>query len=276
MIPAYADSGWDSSYSSSDWSSSDWSSSDWSSSDWSSSDWSSSSWSSDGYYLSYSSPVIIFIIAIVVLIILIMLSTNKNKNNSSRSSRNLSNNSVIPYDIEKIKNILPEFNVENFKMQAFDIYKKIQVAWMNFDYDSLRKYTTDELYNLYHSQLVALNLKKQKNIMDDFELLDFEVTSMENVNDTVALKVRMMVSCLDYVVDSNNKVIRGTNKRKLIYDYEMTFIKGINTKPNKCPNCNAPLENVNSSVCPYCDSVIISDNYDFVLSKKQMINQRFK
>ena len=158
-------------------------------------------------------------------------------------------------------------------MQVFAIYKKIEVAWMDFDYESLRKYTTDELYNQNHSQLIALQVKKQKNIMKDFELKSFEIVGMERIENTITLKVRMTVECFDYVVDKEGKVVRGTDRQKMVYDYEMTLVKGMDTKINKCPNCNAPLENVNSSVCPYCDSVIISNNYDWVLAKKQMINQ---
>ncbi len=59
-------------------------------------------------------------------------------------------------------------------------------------------------------------------------------------------------------------------------DFE--HIQGIIDAPflglNKCPNCNAPLENVQSSVCPYCNSTIINSQHDWVLSKKEMIRQR--
>lgn len=260
--PAHADSGWDSSYSgggSSSWSGG---SSSWDSG----SSWSGgSSYSDDGDIGGF-----VFAMIFIVLIVVGAIMASKKANNTISSTTGFS---MIPYDIEKIKAILPNFNKEEFRIQTYAIYKNIQEAWMNFDYEVLRKYTTDELYNLYHSQLVALNVKKQKNIMKDFELKAFEIVGMERIENTIALKVRMTVECLDYVVDKNNKVVRGTDKNKLVYNYEMTFIKGMDTKSNKCPNCNAPLENVNSSVCPYCDSVIISSNYDWVLSKKQMISQ---
>lgn len=263
--PAHADSGWDSSYGGG--------SSSWSGG---SSSWGSgSSWSSGGSSYSSSDDLdfgdFIFIVGFVVAVVVICAIAAKNKGNVMTSS--VTNMPITPYDTDKIKEVLPNFNKEEFRMQTFDIYKQIQEAWMNFDYEVLRKYTTDELYNLYHSQLVALNVKKQKNMMKDFELKAFEVVDMERVDNTVALKVRMTVECFDYVVDKNNKVVRGTDKNKLVYNYEITFIKGTENKTNKCPNCNAPLENVNSSACPYCDSIIVSGSHDWVLSKKQMISQ---
>ena len=258
-MPACADSGWDSSYDSGGSSSWDSGSSSWGS---------SPGFSSSGGNIDDLFSVTILIL-IVVGVVICVVSSFKTKNGSAIAPVH----PIPPYDINKIKQVLPNFDKFAFRMQVFDTYKKIQVAWMDFAYEDLRQYTTDELYNLYHSQLVALQAKKQKNIMKDFEVKSFEIVGMERIENTIALKVRMTVECFDYVVDKENKVVRGTDKQKMVYDYEMTFVKGMDTKVNKCPNCNAPLENVNSSVCPYCDSVIISNNYDWVLAKKQMMNQ---
>ena len=261
IVPAHADSGWDGSYSGGD--SSSWSggSSSWNSG----SSWSSgSSYSSSGDLDDFA---VVIIVVVVIMVIAFVLASKKNISSGVNIPR------AVPYDMDKIKEALPDFNKEEFRMQTFSIYKNIQEAWMNFDYETLRKYTTDALYNLYHSQLIAFNVKKQKNMMKDFELKAFEVVDMERVENTIAFRVRMTVECKDYVVSKDNKVVRGTDKNTMGYHYEMTFVKGMDTKVNKCPNCNAPLENVNSSVCPYCDSVIISSNYDWVLAKKQMISQ---
>ena len=268
MIPAYADSGWDGSYGGggSSWGGGSGSSS-W---DSGSSSWGSSSGSSySGGSVDDPVSLTILVLTIVGVVLICGFAASKTKSISSMGHLK----TCTPYDVEKIKQILPNFDKSVFRMQTLDIYKRIQVAWMDFDYETLRKYTTDELYNLYHSQLVALQMKKQKNVMKDFELKAFEIVGMEKVENTVALKVRMTVECMDYVVDKGNKVVRGTDRQKMVYDYEMIFVKGMDTKKNKCPNCNAPLESANRSVCPYCDSVIISENYDWVLAKKQMINQ---
>ena len=242
---------------------------------------SGSSWSSSGgsYYRgSYSSgsssPIVVFV-PLTVMLILVAIAIINSKKQGNTMPRTFLNN-LKPYDINKLKEILPNFTEEEFKQEAYDIYQKVQIAWMNFDYDNMRKSVTDEMYNMYKSQLTTLSVKKQTNIMKDFNLLGFNIRGMEIKDNIVSLTVIMQVECYDYIVDKNNKVVRGTDKRKVIYNYAMTFNKGISEKPNKCPNCNAPLENVNSSKCPYCDSVIISENYDWVLAKKQVLSQRYK
>ena len=37
---------------------------------------------------------------------------------------------------------------------VYDNFFKLQVAWMNFDYDSLRKLLTDSLFNSYDSTYI--------------------------------------------------------------------------------------------------------------------------
>lgn len=193
------------------------------------------------------------------------------KNNNPNN--NIFNN-IEGYDINKIKAILPDFDINEFRTTTYEKYKEIQEAWMNFDYDKLKENTTNELFNLYKSELTALKVKKQKNIMSNFYLHNFSIIDMEQGNKNISIKVKMIVSCLDYVINKNEEVVRGTKSRKVEYTYEMTFTKGLEEKENKCPNCNAPLENVTTSTCPYCNSTVISAHHDWVLSKKQVTRQR--
>lgn len=267
LMPFYkpeADSGFDGSYSGG------------SSGGFSGSSWSSGSSHYSGSYSGggSSDPIVLILPLGITLIIVAVAIISSRQKGTIMPTTTLKN--VPPYNPEKLKEYLPNFNPEEFKNQAYEIYKKVQVAWMEFDYDSMRKSVTDEMYNMYKTQLTTLSVKKQTNVMKDFGLLGFNIVGMEIKDKTVSLTVTMQVECFDYIVNKDGRVLRGTDKRKVIYNYAMTFNKGISEKQNKCPNCGAPLENVNSSECPYCNSVIISENYDWVLSKKQVLSQRYK
>ena len=269
MIPFYhpeADSGFDGSYSGGS------SSGGFSSSSWSGS---GSSYHGGRYYSNGNGdPVVVFITLGITLVIVFVAIMSARKQTTMMPTTALKN--IPPYDPEKLKEYLPDFDPIEFKNQTYEIYKKIQESWMNFDYESMRKCVTDEMFNMYKSQLTTLSVKKQTNIMKDFNLLSFNIVGMEVKDNILSLTVTMGIECYDYITDKNNKVVRGTDKRKVIYNYAMTFNKGISDKPNKCPNCGAPLENVNSSVCPYCDSTIIGENYDWILAKKQVLSQKYK
>lgn len=283
--PVQADSGWDSDYDSggSSWSSgSDWSSgSSWSSgSDW---DYDSGGYSSgDGLFLMVIS------IVIIVFIIRTVLMTQKTKNRQEmlqdilQDISNNSNSSTDDYqdiDIEKIKEIDSTLNIEEFKQKAFEIYRDIQTAWMNFDTDTIRTLTTDELYNMYSSQLETLKLKKQKNIMENIEYIDAKITNITKENDVIKVSTYLNVRCHDYVVkEDTNEVVRGRKNAKINIKYMLTFVKSSSNNKivEKCPNCGAPVDIKSSAVCEYCDSTLVKVSGEYVLSKKVSLGQNLE
>lgn len=267
-LPVKADSGWDSDYDSGSSSSSDWGGSDYSSSDWS---------SSGGDY-SGGAPSVVTII-IVIIIIVIIVKSNNNRNGSNGSSSSNTSNNITNYkdiDTEKINSIDKDLNIEEFKNKAFNIYKDLQTAWMEFDTDTIRKLTTDEVYNMYSSQLETLKLKKQKNIMKDIELIDAKVIDIRKENNIITVDVYLNVRCYDYVIkEATKEVVRGKDNAKLNIKYKLSFIKSAtnNNKEEKCPNCGAPVDIVSSATCPYCDSTLVKTASDYVLSKKTALGQ---
>lgn len=92
-----------------------------------------------------------------------------------------------------------------YKKQLFEIYKNIQIAWMNFDYDTLRKYVTDEMFNMYSSQLETLKVKNQQNIMENMKLESFSIEDAREENGNIILITNMEVECNDYIIDTNTK-----------------------------------------------------------------------
>ena len=272
-----ADSGWDSSY---DFGGSDWGSSDWGSSDWGSSsydfDWGSSS-SSSHYYSSGDGGdlfgVLIGFIIIVVIFSIVIAGERKRLGKTYGTSISQEYNDKHLIALKMMKTYIPDFNHEEFAKQAEEIFVKVQLAWMDFDYDALKDLLTDELYNTYKSQLKALSLKKQRNIMSDFEPINFLLTAVEKTNEDFTLKGAYRVAFYDFVVDANNNVVRGTKERKIEMVYELTFVGSLDAINNKCPHCGAPLSEAASNKCAYCNSIVVSKTHKLVLSKKQAIKQ---
>jgi len=269
-----ADSGFDGGY---DSGGSDWGGdSDWGDSSSWDSDSSSGSGNNNEPLGAVGSLFVLIVIVIVMFTSILSAITGKSSRKFASSNAN-NHNKVIPYDINKISNILPDFNFEEFKNTTYNIYKEIQIAWMDFNTNNLRNLVTDEMYNMYVSQLETLKIKNQQNIMGDFELDDFEIIGMETDKTNISITVAMLISCHDYIIDQYTaKTLRGKKDRKVLYHYNMTFIKSINNNNiNFCPNCGAPINDKASKKCAYCDSVIVSDNHDWVLSKKQVIEQHY-
>ncbi len=274
-----ADSGWDSDYDSGGWDS-DWDSgSDWSSgSDWDYDDDYSGGSHYSGSSSSDSSIGVVIAIVIIVVIVIIVINNKNNRNGGRGGNRpsNMTSNNYKDIDVDKITSIDPNIDVSEFKAKAFQIYKDIQTAWMNFDTDTIRKLTTDEIYNMYSSQLDTLKLKKQKNIMKDISLMDIKIIDIKKEDDVISLSVYLKVKCYDYVIkEDTGETVRGRDKDKIIIEYVMSFVKSASNNKNeeKCPNCGAPVDIVSSATCPYCDSVLVKNSSDYVMSKKTTVGQ---
>jgi hypothetical protein len=268
FVKVRADSGWDSDYDSWD------SSSDWDS-DWDS----SSSWDSDSHYSSGgggSAAGAAFVWFIIIIIIIIVLANKNNNNKGGTNPKQHQGNSNITNTVkeEDIQKYIAGFNKDEFLKLAFDNFVAVQNAWTEFNYDKLRSLLTDELYNTYHTQLVALKAKKQKNIMSDFETKNIDITNIDVKGDKISLTVALTISFYDYVVDKDDNVTRGTKSYKLTNSYNLTFVSTLNekekNKERNCPSCGAKLENTSSNVCPYCHSNVVFENHDWILSKKEI------
>ena len=257
-----ADSGFDSSY---DSGGSSWggSSDSWdSSSSWDSSDSSSGS----GKPASLTSLMIVVVLFIVVFVIENEISKRKTEKKQIIKSKDM--------DLDFISKIDPNLNLYEFKNESFNIYKDVQEAWMNLDDGKIRTLTTDELYNMYSMQLDTLRVKNEKNIMKEINLVTASLTNLKIENNIETATVIMTVNCYDYIVDSQNKVVRGNDKNKIEITYELTYIKSVGEKVNKCPNCGAEINDDNSTTCEYCRAIITRNTSKWVLSKKQSLNQR--
>lgn len=255
-----ADSGWDSSY-------------DSGGSSWSSS---SSSWSgSSDYSSSYSGEadagdIIFIVLAIFIFAIIIIAFGSKGAKTSTSSYR------YNDISLEDLQKYLPGKTLEQLKKDVFARFVNIQDAWMNFDYDALREYCTDELYNTYVSQLETLKLKNGQNIMSDYQNLDMKITNITSENNVVSLTVYAEIRFHDYVINAKtNEVTRGSKDRLMTNHYLMTFVikKGDAKSIKNCPSCGAPFEHNASGICEYCGSTIIKEADELVLSKKTNINR---
>ncbi len=177
--------------------------------------------------------------------------------------------------IAKLKELIPGFDEKQFLDEGYKIFLDVENAWMNFELEKVHNEITDELFNMYESQISSMEVKGEQNIMSDFVLKDCAITNCVTQNDEIEVTTKYIIEFYDYIIEkSSGKVLRGTKTRKLRMYYDFTFIKSKSeNKIETCPNCGAEV-NVNSAgVCEYCGSKIVGDNTTWVMSKKVCTNQ---
>lgn len=213
-----------------------------------------------------------FIDTIISIVILLFLLFGENKVTKKKVD-----NLPTVLSNEEISILDANLNLEEFKNIAFNIYKDVQIAWMNFDLDSIKNIISDEIYNMYSMQLDTLKIKHQQNIMDDIKLQNIDITNITYENNIETIETVIEVECYDYIIDNNKKVIRGSKNKKMLYTYKITFTKHTIDKIIKyCPNCGATVDINSTGKCDYCLSTIINKETKWIMTKKQMLNQRRK
>lgn len=183
---------------------------------------------------------------------------------------------INKFDEEDIyKNLGNDFNINEFYNQVFNIYRDIQIAWMNNTLEDVRGLLTDEMFNMYKMQLMTLTSKKEKNMMENIVYKDAYIMDIRQNNDKEEIDVCLTVTCHDYIINTiNNKVVRGNKDSIIEYIYKLSFIRSKNTNQiNKCSACGAKIPNQMSTKCEYCGSLIIKDSNNYTLASKKIIKQ---
>lgn len=211
-----------------------------------------------------------FIVVIILIVILGIYYSKKDKTLHNTTCMGLSLFHQSELKEETIKEILGDIDINQLLSDRFQQFVNIQTGWIEFNHDLLRTQLTDEMYNQYAMQLDTMQIKNQKNIMNDFTYFDGMITGLEKEGNKVSMTMQMIISFYDYMLENNN-VVRGKQDEKVVMLYELTFVRTLGHN-GICPNCGAKLPKTNK--CSYCASVVPNVSSDWVLSKKQSLQQK--
>ena len=142
-------------------------------------------------------------------------------------------NKIIKNKLKKKINIVKEidklFDEKEFNSIAFNIYKDVQIAWCNYKLYKIKDIISEEIYNKYKEQIDKLKLEKQKNIMDKIELKSNKIVDIKIENNIEIIECEMNINCIDYIIENEEKVIKGKKDKTQKYTYKLVFNKYLDT-----------------------------------------------
>ena len=184
--------------------------------------------------------------------------------------------------LSSVKAIDPNFNSEEFKAFARDVYIRLQSAWSKGDWEDIRTFESNELFEQHRNQLQEYLDKGQLNKMDRVGVLNERYSGFRQQAGKDILEIDLDVKQIDYIIDSKTKqVVIGDPNEEDYGTYRLTFSRTTGNKTNvatgetkitNCPNCGAPTTITSSGKCPYCGSVITTTDYGWVLSNLSKIS----
>ena len=174
---------------------------------------------------------------------------------------------------KKLFVLLPGENIEKIKDSAYELFLKIEDAWMNFDYKTLEENCVDYLYKEYKSQLKNMQSCNEQNIVKDFKLFDYYLTNIEKIDDDTILTIIFDVNYEDYIIDTNTKeIVKGKTRRNRTVYYECKFLySGSSKSLIKCPKCGCKIDKRSKNKCRKCGHDLSSSNTKLKLTRKRIV-----
>lgn len=241
---------------------------------------------SGGGTLDISPGTVIVVIVIVILVASVSVkSSHKGGKTTSTASPNVVRgtqgiNIILPDRTAQITEIIKKhdsnFSPDDFVTFAKQVYIDIQTAWCNRDMSPVRPVMHENLYNMTCRQVQS---KIDQGVVYHYESIAINtayLTSYALDNNFEYATIYLNSRMIDYQVDEKTgNVIKGDKSTRWDMRYKMKFVRtnGImskeatdSAKGHNCPNCGAPLEITSSGKCSYCDSVVTTGEYSWVLT----------
>lgn len=169
-------------------------------------------------------------ILLIMLILLIIISTIVGAIRAKKKKIVIVNDNIKNDPLLKNNDYKDLETKEQIQKIAFEKLKDIKIAKMNFDLETIKNITTDNIYDLYNRQINTLKEKKQKNIVQNIKYINSHITNINNDSSEEIINLRITIECYDFINDNYNNTIAGKYNKKMLQTYELELI----IKENNC------------------------------------------
>ena len=234
---------------------------------------------------------LVFLIAAGVFLVYIFQSS-KNNSEDSRSTYTSNDSQTLHRRIEhntlaisRVKYGDPNFDADAFTSWVKEVYLKLQVAWTEKNWNSVRALESTSLYSQHSAQLEDHIRAKTTNVLEKVCIENVRIKEfIENPDGNDTLVVILSSILRDYVIDDETRrVLEGDPKKDLFTVYQLNFIRkhGSQTESidqeeavsDHCPNCGAPLKISAISKCDYCGAELTRSPNQWVLDTYDVVDE---
>lgn len=151
-------------------------------------------------------------------------------------------------------------------------FRELQVAWSAQELARARAFLSDGQFQSMLYWIETYRRSHLRNVTENAQITNMELVRVTQDRFYDAVTVRIYATGLDYTIDQSGKVVAGNRSKARPYSEYWTLVRGSERRgPTRtepvCPNCGAPL-NVNmAGTCGYCNVVITTGDFDWVVSR---------
>lgn len=255
---------------------------------------SDSSWSSSGGgYIRDFKPLSFFeimlwisppfIFWLLIVIISCCKKTEKGKQNTSAESTVIDYpEKYTHYTEENLENAIKkydeDFSKDKFLSWASELFVKMQETWTTGDWNAIRIYETNELYEQHSQQLKGYTDRNLANVMEDISVQSIRLADYNQNGDKEVITIVLKSKMRDYIINkTTGNIVKGDKTIFRYGMYKMEFIRktGVKTSDSintvQCPNCGAETQITVSGKCEYCGSILTTGEHNWALSNLERI-----
>lgn len=154
-------------------------------------------------------------------------------------------------------------------------YVDVKNAVCDFDYNKLLELCSSHQYLLYKNEMKLLEKVNEKNVLKDFEIKSAKIYDAYKDAKRVEVFIVIQATCIEYSINSHNKVVRGKENDKKNIMVEVSFVNSLGGNiVEECPNCAAPVKDGNVEYCGYCGTSLNYKIGEWVLSREYRVYER--
>ncbi len=103
----------------------------------------------------------------------------------------------------------PAWRREKLHQFATNLFLMFQQAWSNKDRETLQMLMTVKLYNEWKVMLDKMDRHRQRNVMEEVEVIDLEIVDLADYTDDEmdTFTARIKASAVDYTVDERGRIV---------------------------------------------------------------------
>ncbi|NLI79116.1 MAG: TIM44-like domain-containing protein [Candidatus Riflebacteria bacterium] len=169
----------------------------------------------------------------------------------------------------------PAFRIEDFLKRVDQLFWKVQNAWYDQQIGALEPVIADALFEQFRLQVAeqqAAGIRFRHQAMTIYENRAVQVNTDPNFD---IVHVYLRASSADSLIDLKTGETLAEEEHRRQFSEYWTFIRRPSAQTlarpglleGHCPNCSAPLEIGQATVCRVCGSFIRSGAHDWVLAK---------
>ncbi len=181
--------------------------------------------------------------------------------------------------VNALKTKDPSFDLLHLFDNVKKLFVEVQGAWFKRNLEPVRRYLSDATFQRLSLQMRLLDMQGIRDAISDISVLDLQIIGLEQNEqfDTVHVRVKAQMRDADAPKTATDEQALALAAKQPVEQFieVWSFVRKPGAKTNsaqelssgKCPNCGAPFEGGAANRCQFCNAVVNSGNYDWVLAE---------